>query len=174
MKHLLLSVYLISSLLTFAQKSNAQTPTEIIQVGDKTIPVYDFANLEPMLKPTGDSIFVINFWATWCIPCVQELPYFEQLLEKYQSEKISVKLVSLDFKKQVDKSLIPFIKKKQLKSEVILLDDKDANSWIDNVDPSWSGALPATLILNSKQRLFFEKSFNFEELESEYLKLKKQ
>ena len=125
------------------------------------------------VKSSNDTFYVVNFWATWCIPCVQELPYFEQLLKKYKSEKMKVILVSLDFRKQVAKSLIPFMQKKNLQSQVVLLDDKNANTWINLVDSSWSGALPATLILNKKQRLFFEKSFNFEELEKVYLSSKK-
>jgi thiol-disulfide isomerase/thioredoxin len=149
------------------------TPKEIIQARKTTVPVYDFEGLASFLQPKGDSTYVVNFWATWCIPCVQELPYFEQLLEKYKGEKLKVILVSLDFRKQMDKSLIPFMVRKKLKSEVVLLDDKNANTWINQVDSSWSGALPATLILNKKHRLFFEKSFTFEELENEYLKSKK-
>ncbi len=174
MKTQLLFIFLLSLAFLLPQKTNAQVAKKILAAGDKKIAIYDFNNFEKRVNQKNDTTYIVNFWATWCIPCVQELPYFEQLQEKYKSEKIKVILVSLDFPKQVEKSLIPFIKKKKLTSEVILLDAKNPNAWINKVDPSWSGALPATLILNKKHRYFFEKSFNFEELENEYLELTKR
>ena len=172
MKVQLLFILIFSGLGLKAQDSLRKPPLSTIKTEDKTIAVYDFSGLEPLLHLKNDSTYIINFWATWCIPCVQELPYFEQMLKKYSKDGLSVKLISLDFPKQVDKSLIPFLMKKKLKSEVILLDDKDPNDWINKVNPNWSGALPATIIYNKTKRLFFEKNFNFEELEQEYLKLK--
>jgi len=173
MKFLFLLAFLILQLTFIATQCDAQTAKEYIKSGNQLIAVYDFDGLDSLLNQKNDTTYVVNFWATWCIPCVQELPYFEQLLEKYGSEKMKLLLVSLDFRKKVDQSLIPFMAKKKLKSTVVLLDDKNANIWINKVDSTWSGALPATLILNKNQRLFFEKSFTFEELETEYLNSKK-
>jgi len=69
-------------------------------------------------------------------------------------------LVSLDFKKMIDKKLIPFLNKNKIQSEVVLLLDSKETKWIDKVDPSWSGAIPVTLVYNQKERLFFEKAFH--------------
>ncbi len=98
-----------------------------------------------MLEKKDDKTYVINFWATWCAPCVKELPYFEKLKTEYADKNVEVLLVSLDFPKQVEKKLIPFINKKKLKSEVVLLDDINEDVWIKAIDETWSGALPATL-----------------------------
>lgn len=115
-----------------------------------------------------DTTYVINFWATWCVPCVRELPYFEELTEKYDNKPVKVILVSLDMKSQLSGKLLPFIKKKKIKSKVIVLADGKTNSWIDLIDPEWSGAIPATLIFTHGERFFFEKSYHsFEELENE-------
>lgn len=170
MKSTLVFILLVTNF--WAQAQDHPTGTTIT-AGDKAVPIYDFATLEDVMNNRGDSTYIINFWATWCIPCVQELPHFEELLAKYKSDKIRILLVSLDFPNKLDKSLIPFLQKNKLQADVALLDDQDANTWINKVDPSWSGALPATLILNKTQRLFFEKSFNFEELEKAYLSTKK-
>ena len=110
-----------------------------------------------------ENVYVINFWATWCAPCIKELPYFEKL--NAENKNVKVILVSLDSKKDLDKKLIPFIEKRKLKSKVLLLADKDYNSWLSKVDADWSGAIPATLLLNGKKKQFAERDFeNFEEL----------
>ena len=129
--------------------------------------VYDFAGFEKFLNQNDNKIHVINFWATWCAPCVKELPYFEKLNTEYGSKNVEVLLVSLDFPHLYDSKLKPFIKKKNIRSKVIALDDVDMNTWIPKVDEAWSGSLPATIIYKNKDRKFFEQSFTFEELEKE-------
>ncbi len=131
-----------------------------------TIPIYNFQQFEPLLYPaSADSIYIFNFWATYCAPCIKEIPYFEQVGKAYASQKVKIILVSLDLKSQVTSRVIPFIKRQKINSEVILLNDPDANAWIDKVNPSWDGAIPATLIVKGDRREFFEKSFTKDELE---------
>lgn len=109
--------------------------------------------------------YVVNFWATWCKPCVAELPYFEQLNEKRNDVKVI--LVSLDFEQNIDKQVIPFLQKRNIQSQVDILLDQKANDWIDKVDPSWSGAIPATLLIKDSNKKFYEQSFHsLKELES--------
>lgn len=131
------------------------------------IPSYDFEEFEKLLQKNNDSTYVINFWATWCKPCIKELPYFEKINTEYADDKVKVILVSLDFPDLLEKQVIPFIESRGIQSQVLLLDDGDANSWIPKVDESWSGAIPATVIYNSTERKFFEKEFTYEELEKE-------
>jgi thiol-disulfide isomerase/thioredoxin len=135
------------------------------------IEVYNFEQLENFLKADQEQTYVVNFWATWCKPCIKELPYFEELQVKYKGD-IKVILVSLDFPSKLESQLIPFITDKKIQSQVILLDDPYENEWIPKVDSTWSGALPATLIFNSTKRKFFEQSFSREELENEIMKFK--
>ena len=127
--------------------------------------IVDFSKLKPIFNIDSDTTYVINFWATWCGPCVKELPYFEKLITKHKNEKLKVILVSLDFPKKYETHLKPFIKKHQLQSELFALNDLDMNTWIPQVDSTWSGAIPATYIYNRKKRQFFEKSFTEEELQ---------
>ncbi len=91
-------------------------------------------------------VVLVDFWATWCKPCVKELPYFEALHENFKGEKIKVILVSLDFKKDVETKLIPFVEEHKLKSDVVALTDHKYNEWIDKVDPEWGGAIPVTVV----------------------------
>lgn len=123
----------------------------------------------------NDTTYIINFWATWCAPCVKELPYFEELALKYETKPFKQILVSLDFKKQIDSRVIPFIMEENIESEVVILADGKANNWIDRVDPTWSGAIPITLIYRGDEKLFYEQEFHsVDELEHELLKLYKQ
>lgn len=142
-------------------------PLKVYEKDGVVINSYDYASLEYFLKKDNDTTYVINFWATWCVPCVEELPSFEKLNSSYKDQKVKVILVSLDMSKQVESRLIPFIQKKKLQSKVVLLNDPDANAWIGKVDQSWSGAIPATIIYKKQDRKFYERSFSYEELEKE-------
>lgn len=128
---------------------------------------YDFEGLKPLLETDTDTIYIVNFWATWCAPCVKELPYFEAINKEYRDKKVRVLLVSLDFPKKYDTHVKPFVKKHGLKSKVIALNDMDSNTWIPAISPEWSGAIPATLIFNKDKRAFYEKTFTYEELQTE-------
>lgn len=144
-----------------------QVNTSISSTDRMQLEVYDFNGFKKFLDKKDDKVYVINFWATWCAPCVKELPYFEKLNTEYRNKNVQVLLVSLDFPHLYDSKLKPFIKKKKLQSKVIALDDVDMNTWIPKVDETWSGSIPATIIYKKEERKFFEKSFTFEELESE-------
>jgi thiol-disulfide isomerase/thioredoxin len=124
----------------------------------------DFEGLQPVLKKSNDTTYVINFWATWCKPCVEEMPGFLKAASEMKSEKVRFVFVSLDFPSQVDTRLKPFVKKHDMADMVILLDDPDSNSWIEKVDPQWSGAIPATLIYKGIDRDFYEKSLSYNDL----------
>ncbi|WP_425077536.1 TlpA family protein disulfide reductase [Psychroserpens sp. S379A] len=141
-------------------KLSETTNTEV------SLEVYDFEGLQKFLTTTDDKTYVVNFWATWCAPCVKELPYFEKLNKDY-SDDVEVILVSLDFPNKYETKLKPYIKKNNLQSKVVALNDVDSNTWIPKVDKSWTGAIPATVIFNKNKRIFYEKSFNFDELETE-------
>lgn len=133
----------------------------------QSIPIITFDSLEKYLKPNNDTIYVINFWATWCKPCVEELPNFEKLHSTYKDKKVKVMLVSLDFKSNYKSRLVPFVEKNKLQSEVILLDTKGNNDFIDKVSPTWQGTIPATTFVqgSSNTNKFFERQFTYEQLE---------
>jgi len=128
------------------------------------IPVYNFEEFEPTLHQENDTTYVINFWATWCIPCVKELPEFEKVNLKFQSQKFKMILVSLDFKSQIENTVIPFIKENKIQSEVVLLSDPNANSWINKVNKDWTGSIPVTIIYNKNFYFFREGTMNFNEI----------
>lgn len=168
--------FILSIFLSFlsCKKESQKTATvgEFQQVN--LVKMYTYEQLKLLLERKDDKTYIVNFWATWCAPCVKELPYFEKINKKYAINNVEVLLVSLDFPKQIDKKLIPFINKKKLQAKVVLLNDMNEDVWIQAIDKSWSGAIPATLIYNKNDRKFYEQSFDYETLENElqtFLKL---
>lgn len=144
----------------------------LLMSGQSVIEVYpkfeDFQKNE-IKNVDKDKVKVINFWATWCVPCVKELPYFEAIDgSEISGTNVEVTLTSLDFEKNLKTRVIPFIEKKQLKSKVVLMTDGNANKWINKIDEGWSGAIPATYIIYKGNHYFFEKDYhNIEELKIE-------
>lgn len=135
--------------------------------GDIKTYSFDEFKTEVLYSSDSQSLLVINFWATWCGPCVREIPHFEEVNSNYSNKKVRIILVSLDFQNQYESKLIPFIREKDLKSELIWLNDTRYNTWIDQVSPEWSGAIPATVFIkNGKVLKFMEKELELEELEN--------
>jgi thiol-disulfide isomerase/thioredoxin len=121
------------------------------------VPIIKLKQLDEILRSNEKKILIVNFWATWCAPCVKELPYFEAL-NKAGDPDTRIVLINLDFADKLDR-VKAFVTRKKMESSVFLLDEIDYNSWIDRVDTSWQGAIPATLIINTRtgQRKFVAK-----------------
>ena len=154
-KLLLVFLLLVCCQTTICQKVNLIT---IDQLNDR-------------ISKGKDTVFVINFWATWCKPCKKELPYFIKLQNEYaqkQREKLKILLVSVDFKSVMNKRVIPYLKKIKKEDDLFLLDEKSEQDYIDRIDKNWSGALPATLFIKAGQRRFFETGFTYPELVTAY------
>jgi thiol-disulfide isomerase/thioredoxin len=143
-----------------AQISNSQTV--------KTI---DLGQFQQLLK-TGNNIKIINFWATWCAPCVAELPHFEAVYKK--NKNIDMYLVSLDFLKEKN-NVERFVQKKQLKIPIYILSETDANVFVPAIEASWEGSVPASLFINTStgQRVFFEKPITETDIQRAVMQLDK-
>ncbi len=120
------------------------------------VPVVNFEEFEKLTqKSSNDTLYVVNFWATWCKPCVKELPYFENAALKFNKEPVKIILVSLDFpseKNRVDE----FVLKNKLRNKVMLLNAGNPNNWINKVDTIWSGAIPATIFYKKGKKVLFK------------------
>lgn len=123
--------------------------------------------LESRINNGKDTTYIVNLWATWCAPCIEELPYFEKINDIYKSEKIKIILWSLDFKSKLETDVKSFVGKNNIKSEVFVVNEKSQQDFIDKISEKWSGAIPATLVLqpSTKRRDFFEREFTYLELE---------
>lgn len=109
--------------------------------------------LAGILNNPSDKLHVINFWATWCAPCVSELPDFQKVVNESIGSKVDFLFISLDFPSDAEKKLMPFLKKNNYTFKVCLMTETDYNSWIDEVDSGWQGNIPATLFFNRVRKI---------------------
>lgn len=139
------------------------------KVFSQEVPVITFDDLREMMDRNEDTLYIFNFWATWCSPCVEELPYFNEISKTYINENVQVILVCLDFPSQLENKVLPFIAGKHLQPKIVLLDQPRGGKWIDEISPEWSGAIPGTLFLNNSAKLreFHEGSFTLSELKEQ-------
>jgi thiol-disulfide isomerase/thioredoxin len=137
----------------------------------QNVKLLNIDQLNERIKNGKDSTYVVNFWATWCAPCIKELPHFEKLKADHQSDKLAVLLVSVDFKSKLNSAVVPFVKRKNLKNEVFLLNESNPQEYIDRIDKDWSGSIPETLFIKEDKRKFIESEFTYEQLLTEYKKL---
>lgn len=139
-------------------------------MAQERVPLVSLAGLEERLANGKDTTFVVNLWATWCAPCVAEMPYFEQLQQSHTEKPLRVLFVSLDATKNHG-SVVKFVQEKGLKNEVLLLDERNEQEFIPRISTEWSGAIPATLFVNTEKRvrMFKEREFDYRQLEESYL-----
>ncbi len=134
---------------------------------ERTVEVIKWPTLESYINQQDEKIHIINFWATWCKPCVEELPDFEKIHAAYKDKKVEVILVSLDQASLANTKVKTYIEKNNITAKTVVLDEVDFNKWIDRVDSTWSGSIPATLIVYSpsKHKQFYEQQFTYSELD---------
>jgi thiol-disulfide isomerase/thioredoxin len=98
-----------------------------------------------------DTALVINLWATWCAPCIREMPWFEKQAQLLKNKPVKFIFLSLDMDDAYPEKIRRFITQKNIRSTVLWLDEPNANKYASLLDPRWEGSIPATLFLNSKK-----------------------
>lgn len=119
-------------------------------ISAQNIPSYSAEKLMARVAQS-DTTFIINFWASWCGPCVKELPEFNELEQVFKGKKVKVLLVSLDFSESYPDKLSKYVEKKNIAPEVVWFNETNADKFIPKIDDRWTGALPATMIINHKK-----------------------
>jgi thiol-disulfide isomerase/thioredoxin len=131
----------------------------------ESLSVIKVPELEQLMgERNSDQLKVINFWATWCKPCVKELPYFVQAEKTFP--EVDFIYMSIDFSSNASKAEKFALKRGLNPDGLYLIDDVDYNAWIDKVSPEWTGAIPATLMIKDGMKFFYEKEFHEGELEN--------
>jgi len=168
MRFLLILILFISvGNLSFGQSNAHKKPKS--KATTSSLRKIDRKSLTTFLNNKNDTLYVVNFWATWCKPCVAELPAFVSAANHFKGKPVKFQLISLDFESEMQTKLIPFLARKKLGISSWLMTDLDYDAWINSVSKDWGGAIPATLIFNNAQgkRKFIGSELSFEELEVE-------
>lgn len=136
-----------------------------------TLQYSSFADLQSSLLKDNENVIVLNFWATWCKPCVAELPDFEKIYSELKEKNVQVILANLDLHSKTETAVPEFIQKKNIQSTVVHITDQDPNDWVSKVDAQWTGSIPATVIYNRGKKVwFFEGQTDYETLKSIIIK----
>jgi thiol-disulfide isomerase/thioredoxin len=146
------------SLSNFGQNTGKKMSKLVINpMHNQTVKIVKFTDLETVIKKNDNKLYVVNFWATWCKPCIDELPGFMDVNKMYRHNSgFKMILVSLDLAKEAETKVRPFLLKNKMDVDVYLLDDnKRMNEWIPAVDKEWTGAIPATIFYRNGKKLEF-------------------
>lgn len=137
----------------------------------QVVHVRNYKSLMERMSASNDTLYVLNFWATWCKPCIAELPQFEELAAR-KTPKIVVMLYSLDFQSKLKSQLLPFVKDKYKHAELYITDKELGDEGINAISSNWSGAIPFTIIRYKGDAYTFERMFEPGELALEIKKIR--
>lgn len=134
------------------------------------IPLVKIEDLKKVYIQPNDTTYIVNFFATWCGPCMMEMPVLNKFYEEHKDTNIKLIFVSLDNAGTV-KKLPSKMKKFGVQAPVYLLNESTDFSWLPYIDKRWQGSIPATMVVNSKKNIkaFFETPMEKGQLEF-YLK----
>lgn len=104
---------------------------------------------EQLVRERNGKILLVNVWATWCVPCVQEFPDLVRLADDYRDSNVEIVGISADFPDEIDSKIVPFLKRQKAGFKNYVRNFSSDEAFINQVNPDWSGALPATIIYGS-------------------------
>lgn len=116
----------------------------------------DEEGLSNLISERNGKVLFLNVWATWCVPCVEEFPDLVKLHNAFARHPVEVVGISADFDDEIESKIVPFLRKQKVPFRVYVASFKHQEDFINGVNRSWSGALPASLIVDAKgERKFF-------------------
>ncbi len=113
----------------------------------------DASTVKKVIAAQKGHVVLVNFWATWCGPCVAEFPAIVQVSRRYRSRGLVTLAVTADSKKDLQAKVLPFLVKSGVTFPVYLEKSVDPEDFITAFDPSWQGDLPRTFIYNRQGKL---------------------
>lgn len=127
-----------------------------------------------IIRNSHSQLKLVNLWATWCRPCIEEFPALLKLKENYADQGLEVIFISMDMVEE--ESRVRRFLMDQKVGFVSYLKNESDNEFINKMNTDWSGALPATFIYDQagNQVTFWTGDKSYEEFENEIESLMKQ
>lgn len=145
-------VLLLSCLFACQQPQNSSIPDSslAIEVDSSTVVLLsEFKAFEKILAQEKGKAVLVNLWATWCKPCVNEMPLLEKLHQNYKDKGIKVITLSMDEVTKIDSLVIPYWQAMNFSMDNYLIAAEDPGALVNQIDPLWLGLLPTTFIFNT-------------------------
>lgn len=114
------------------------------------VELLDEAGYDSLITHREGKVLIVNFWATWCIPCRDEFPELVRLRTHFAGAAVDVVGISIDYPDEIEEKVKPFLKQVGANFPIYVLNVTDVDSFIQGVHPDWSGALPATFVYDRK------------------------
>lgn len=152
---------MVMVMMTLAKEAGAQMPADTI-----AIPAVSAIQLKTILQ-NDTGVLVVNFWSTWCKPCIEEIPHFIATIQSFKERGAKLLLVSLDTKTLHESGALQnFMRKKQWQVPALWLHETDADYYTSVLEPRWSGVLPSTMVIHRSKKYyrFYEESLSAAQL----------
>jgi thiol-disulfide isomerase/thioredoxin len=136
-----------------AKKSLAKWDAEEVSISD-----IDDAGLKALVanNDSGGKLRVINVWATWCAPCIAELPEFVTMNRMYRRRPFEMITITMDDMERKDAAL-GVLKEMHMSSKNYIYSGEDKDKLVANLDPSWEGPPPYTMIIKPGGEVIYRK-----------------
>jgi len=140
--------------------------------GQNTIEKVKITDLENYIT-NSDHPLIVNFWATFCVPCNHEIPYFQTGVDKYKDQKVELILVSLDLPAYYPEKIADFARRSDYRARILWLNETDADYFCPKVDQRWTGGIPSSLFINNAThyRRFFDRQLTEPQVDLEIKKM---
>jgi thiol-disulfide isomerase/thioredoxin len=162
MRHI--NIELVAIVFLFLGCYTEESERPLIQFdGIQEVKLIKANEISPLVETySGKKAVLMNIWATWCVPCVEEFPYLVRLQKEYPND-LEVIFISADFPEELER-INQFLTQNEVDWQTYLKDDRD-EPFIDAVWTEWSGALPATVVYNKNgtRLTAFERPAKYEE-----------
>ncbi|HEX8999297.1 MAG TPA: redoxin domain-containing protein [Blastocatellia bacterium] len=139
-----------------AAAKSAAKPATAVAAGPK-VPLLKPAAFGALIKQSQGKVLVINFWATWCGPCVAEFPELVKIDLAYRDKGVRMVGITADDLEDLKTKVIPFLREQKAEYENFLQDTDDPQQMVDVVMKDWPGVLPATFVYDKTGKLVWHR-----------------
>jgi len=146
------------------KENETEKQQESVASFNEEIPVVDEVWLKNKIENRNGKILFINFWATWCVPCVEEFPDLVKIFNEHKDSDFEFLSVSVDLPSDIETKVKPFLTKQSAGFPVVVVDEKKVDEVINLINPEWNGAVPVTVIYdeNGNRKEFISEAKDYE------------